>query len=42
MTHLHDDVDVGGTVHTVVHGYEVCVVKRGQLAQYFDLLHEDL
>lgn len=42
MTHLHDDIDIGGAVHTVVHGHEVRMVERRQLAQYFNLFHEDL
>lgn len=41
-THLHDHVDISGAVHAVVHGDEVGMVQRRQLAQYFDFFDENL
>lgn len=41
-THLHDDIDVGWAVHTVVHGHQICMVKGRQLAKDLYLLYENL
>lgn len=41
-TYLHDDINIGGAVHTVVHSDEVRVMEGCQLPEDLDLLYQDL
>lgn len=42
IAYLHNDVNISGAVHAVVHGHEVGVMQSRELAQDLYLLHQDL